>query len=79
MAILERKKLRFSLPVQMYRTSYCSIHGVGSGVGIGVDGGVGVSKVLKYYVKVFYVMGKAVLYEDRLFCHFYKWGWGHLL
>ena len=37
---------------------------------------LGVSKVLKFYVKVFYVMGKACLYANRLFCHFSKWGWG---
>ena len=29
-------------------------------VGVGVGGGVGVSKMLKFYVKVFYVMGKAL-------------------
>ena len=30
------------------------------GVGIGVGGGVGISKMLKFYVKVFYVIGKAL-------------------
>ena len=28
--------------------------------GVGVGSGVGVSKMLKFYVKVFYVMGKAL-------------------
>ena len=36
--------------------SFC----VGVGVGVGVGGGVGVSKMLKFHVKVFYVMGKAL-------------------
>ena len=29
------------------------------GVGVGVGGGVNISKMLKFYVKIFYVMGKA--------------------
>ena len=34
--------------------------GVGVGINVGVSGVVGVSKMLKFYVKVFYVMGKAL-------------------
>ena len=49
--------LHLSLPVWMYRKSNCTSSGVG---GIGIDGGVGVSKMLKFYVEVFYVMGKAL-------------------
>ena len=37
----------FSLPVQIYKKSYCS------------DPSIGVSKMLTFYVKVFYEMGKA--------------------
>ena len=41
--------------------SYCTTPGVGVGVDIGVGIGVGsISKMLKFYVKVFYVMGKAL-------------------
>ena len=36
----------------MSRKSYCTIPGVSVGVGV--------SKMLKFYVKVFYVMGKAL-------------------
>ena len=36
------------------RKSYCTTPG------IGVGGGVGVRKMLSFYVKVFYVMGKAL-------------------
>ena len=43
----------FSSHVRVYRKSCCTI------VGCGVVGG-GVSKMLKFYVKVFYVMGKAL-------------------
>ena len=42
----------------MYRKSYCSTPGVG--VCVGGSGGVGVDKMLKFYVKCFYVMGKAL-------------------
>ena len=38
---------------------------VGVGVGVSVGGG-GVSKMLKFYIKVFYVMGKAL--SDELSC-----------
>ena len=53
--------------------SYCTTPGVGVGVGVGVGGGVGVSKMLKFYFKVFYVMGKALSGElscpcDRSCC-----------
>ena len=49
------------------RKSYCTTPG------IGVGGGRGVSKMLKIYVKVFYVMGKALSGElscpcDRSCC-----------
>ena len=40
------------------RKSYCTTPGVGIDVGVG--GCIRVSKMLKFYVKVFYVMGKAL-------------------
>ena len=46
------------------RKSYCTTPGVGIGVGIG--GSVGVSQLLKFYVTVFYVMGKAL--SGKLSC-----------
>ena len=53
------------------RKSYCTTTGVGVGVGIG--GVVGVSKMLKFYVKVFYMMGKALSSElscpSNRFCY----------
>ena len=36
----------FSLPVQMYRKSYCTTPGVGVGSG-------GMDKMLKFYIKLF--------------------------
>ena len=51
----------FSLHVLMYRKSYCTIPGVNTG-----GGGVGVSIMLKFYVKVLYVMGKEL--SGVLFC-----------
>ena len=39
----------------MYRKSYCFSLIVGRGIG-----GVGISKIIKFYVKVFYVMGKGL-------------------
>ena len=46
------------------RKSSCTTPGFGLGVGIGVGicvgGGFDVSKMLKFYVKVFYVIGKAL-------------------
>ena len=39
--------------------SYCT-YCTTPGVGIGVGGGVGISKMLKFYVKDFFVMGKAL-------------------
>ena len=40
------------------RKSYCTTPGVG--VGVGSAGVVGDCKMLKFYVKVFYVIGKAL-------------------
>ena len=51
---LHRKTI-FSLPVQMYKKCCCISSGIS--IGSGVRGGVGVSKMLKFYLK-FYVMGK---------------------
>ena len=45
--------------VQMFRKSYCTT----SGIGIGVCGDI--SKMLKFYVKVLYMVGKAQLYVDK--------------
>ena len=42
----------FSLPVLMYRKSYCTTPSVGIG------GGGSMDKMLKFYVKFFKVMGK---------------------
>ena len=42
------------------RKSYCTI--------VGVGGGGGVSKMLKFYIKVFYVMGKALSGELSWSC-----------
>ena len=50
-----------SFPIQMYRNSYCAAPSVG--VGDGVSSGVSVSKMLKFYVKTFYVMGKGLSEE----------------
>ena len=41
----------------MYRKSYCTTLGISIGTGLG---GRGVNKMLKFYVEVLYVMGKAV-------------------
>ena len=46
----------FSSPVGMYRKSYCTTPSIGAGV----------DKMLKIYVKVFYVMGKVL--SDKLSC-----------
>ena len=46
-----------SSPVRMYWKSYCTTPG--AGIGVGVSGG-GMDKMLKFYVKSFYVMGKAL-------------------
>ena len=43
----------FSSPVQMYRKSYCTTPRVGGGGG-------SVDKMLKFYIKSFYLMGKAI-------------------
>ena len=60
----------------MYRKSYCTDPGCGIGggndVGIGIRGGVGISKMLKFYIQVFVSDGQvpvrqAILYADRLF------------
>ena len=48
----------------MYRKSYCIVPGVGVVRGSGVGGGV--SKMFKFYVKVFYVMVKAL--SCKLWC-----------
>ena len=45
----------FSSPVGIYRKSYCTTSGVG--------GGISVSKMLKFYIKIFYVKGKALSSE----------------
>ena len=42
------------------RKSYYTTPGVGVGVGVGIGGSGGISKMLKFYVKVFYVMGKVL-------------------
>ena len=47
----------------MYRKSFCITPGIGVGGGSRVD----VSKMLKLYIKVFYVMGKVLL--DELPCY----------
>ena len=52
----------FSSPVRMYRKSCCTTPGIGIGGYI--------SKMLKFYIKVFYVMGKGanrqvIMYEDK--------------
>ena len=56
--------LLFSLPVGMYRKSYCS----NPGVGVGIGGG-GMNKMLKFNVKFLcYGQGavsRAILYMDR--------------
>ena len=56
----------------MYWKSYCTIPG--AGVGVGVSGG-DMDKMLKFYIKSFYVMGKgavrrATLSADRS-CFFF--------
>ena len=48
----------FSLSVRMNRKSWCTTSVVGFGVGVGVSGGIGVCKMLEFYVKDFYVMDK---------------------
>ena len=56
--------MSFSVPVtglvisfvQMYRKSYCTIAGIGIGIGT----------MLKFYVKIFYVTGKVL--SDELSC-----------
>ena len=50
--------MHFQLAWTKSRKSYCTTTGVG--VGVGVRGGGGVSKCLSFYVKLFYVMGKAL-------------------
>ena len=50
--------LAFLARLYKIQKSYCTTPGVG--VGVGIDGSVGVDKMLKFYVKVFYVMGKAL-------------------
>ena len=50
----------------MYRKSYCTIHGEdGRGWG-GGGSGIGISKMSKFYVKDFYVMGKVL--SGKLSC-----------
>ena len=41
----------------MYRKSYCTTPGISIGTGLG---GRGINKMLKFYVEVLYVMGKAL-------------------
>ena len=58
------EEFHFSLPVGMHRKSCCATLGFGIGCGgggIGGGGGCSVSKMLKLYIKVFYVMGKVLL------------------
>ena len=44
-------------PVQMCRKSYCTT----PGGGIGSGGGFGIRKMVEFYIKNFYVMGKLLL------------------
>ena len=50
-----RLKPIFSLLVQMYRKSCCTTPGISIGAG-----SIGMDRMLKFYVKVFIVMGKAL-------------------
>ena len=50
----------------MYRKSYCTTPSVGGGGSIDVGNANGISKMLKFYVEVFYVMGKAL--SGKLSC-----------
>ena len=51
---------------RMYRKCYCTTPGIGIGssvsisVSVGSGSGVGVDNMLKFYLTVFYVMGKAL-------------------
>ena len=49
-----------SFLVHLYRKSYCTVPG------IGICGGRDGSKMLKFYIKIFYVMGKAL--SGKLSC-----------
>ena len=61
----------FSLPVWIYRKSYCTTLFVV--VGVGRVGGIGMDKMLKFYGKVLYdeqgIVRQAILCVDRSCCH----------
>ena len=66
---MQSSPVLFNMPVQMYKKSCCTIPRVGIGVGgtgFGVGSSGGGSKMLKFYIKIFYVMGEAL--SDELSC-----------
>ena len=72
--VLDKSICHFQLAWTKSRKSYCTTRGVAVGVGFGIIGGGGVSRMLKFYVKVFYVMGKALSGELSCPCDRSCWG-----
>ena len=53
--IITPAKCIFSSPVHKNRKSYCTTPHIGGSGGVGVGGSVGISRLLKFYVKVFFM------------------------